>query len=151
MIKQLIDIINCLIRMSQVNHYLQYILSNIDSPFMLFYGIVLLLLIVYSSIISSSYRTFLDSLLGRIIGLGIVYGTIQLCGWVYGILIALAFLLIISGASRNNYFSKEGFDGGGSISSKKTIGNRWFVEKVLGEIPLQIESDKVITQSINSS
>jgi len=109
---------------------------------MLFYGFTLLLLIVYSSSIPSEYRTFLDSLLGRIFSIGIIYGVIQLYGWVYGLLTAFAFLIIISGAPRNNYFSNEGFEGGGTISSKESIGNRWFVEKVLGELPLKIESYK---------
>jgi hypothetical protein len=41
------------------------------------------------------------------------------------------------------------FNGGGSITEKKTIGNRWFVEKVLGEWPVTIETDRVATDAID--
>ena len=39
----------------------------------------------------------------------------------------------------------EGFDGGGSVSQKKIVGDRWFVEKVLGEDPTSIATDRVTT------
>ena len=44
----------------------------------------------------------------------------------------------------------EGFTGGGSISAKNVITHhrRWFVEEVLGECPIAIESDRVTTQAV---
>lgn len=120
-------------------------MGQVDSPTKLLYGVAIVLLIAYSSEIPKSYRAFTDSLLGRVFGIVIVYGVLETMGWVYGLLTALAFLLIITGAPRA---SLEGFDGGGSVSEKKTIGKRWFVETVLGEYPSKIATDQVITNAI---
>jgi len=116
-----------------------------DSPSKLIYATLVILLIVYSSEIPRSYRTFTDSLLGRLFGIVAVYGVIETMGWVYGLLTAMAFLLLLTTAPR---VSLEGFDGGGSVSEKKAIGKRWFVEKVLGENPSKIATDRVTTQAI---
>jgi hypothetical protein len=61
-------------------------------------------------------------------------------------LTALAFLLLLHGAPRKGGI--EGFDGGGSVSEKKTVGKRWFVERVLNERPVAISTDQVKTQAI---
>jgi xanthosine utilization system XapX-like protein len=135
----------------------QEFMSRLDSPAKLLYGVGLVLTIVYSSIIPSEIRVFTDSLLGRIFGVAGIYIVIQLVGWVYGLLTALAFLLVLNGAPRINNFNSiglnsdniEGFDGGGSVSEKKIVGRRWFVEKVLGERPTKIATDKVLTSAID--
>ena len=127
----------------------QVLLMNLDSPAKLLYGFLLILLIVYSPIIPFEYRIFADSLLGRIFGVAIVYGVIESLGWVYGILTALAFLLILNGAPRDGV-SFEGFDGGGTVTEKKIVGKRWFVEKVLGERPKKIATDKVTTTAVET-
>jgi hypothetical protein len=122
-----------------------YMVNQLDSPSKLIYGTLIVLTIVYSSEIPKSYRTFADSLLGRLFGVIIVYGVMETMGWVYGLLTAMAFLLLLTTAPRINL---EGFDGGGSISEKKAVGKRWFVEKVLGEHPSKIATDKVTTHAI---
>ncbi len=127
----------------------QNLMNNLDSPAKLIYGFVLILIIVYSPIIPFEYRIFADSLLGRIFGIAIVYGVIESLGWVYGILTALAFLLILNGAPRLPS-DVEAFDGGGSVSEKKIIGKKWFVEKVLGENPKKIATDKVFTTAVET-
>jgi hypothetical protein len=127
----------------------QVLMMNLDSPAKLIYGFVLILVIVYSPIIPTEYRIFADSLLGKIFGIAIVYGVIESMGWVYGILTALAFLLILNGAPRNNS-GLEGFDGGGTVTEKKIIGKKWFVEKVLGENPKKIATDKVTTTAVET-
>ncbi len=125
---------------------LQVLINNMDSPTKLIYGFLIILIIVYSSVIPSEYHTFVDSLAGRILGVGIVYGVIHSMGWVYGLLTAMAFLLLLNGSPSSWVFSsQEGFDGGGSVSEKKRIGKRWFVEKVLGEHPVKIATDRVNT------
>ena len=121
------------------------VVGQMDSPSKLIYATLVILLIVYSSEIPRSYRTFTDSLLGRLFGIVAVYGVIETMGWVYGLLTAMAFLLLLTTAPR---VSLEGFDGGGSVSEKKAIGKRWFVEKVLGENPSKIATDRVTTQAI---
>lgn len=124
----------------------QQMMSRLDSPSKLLYGTLVVLLIVYSSEIPSEYHSFADSLLGRIFGIVIVYGVLETMGWIYGLLTALAFLLLLTGARRT---IQEGFDGGGSVSEKKIIGKRWFVEKVLGEYPSKIATDQVSTAAIS--
>ena len=125
-------------------------IMNMDSPAKLIYGGLLIILIVYSSIIPVEYRTFADSLLGRVLGVAIVYGVVETLGWVYGLLTAIAFLLIINGASRIDTSMLEAFDGGGTVSEKKTIGKKWFVERVLGENPTKIATDRVTTTAVET-
>ena len=127
----------------------QVLLMNLDSPAKLIYGFLLILLIVFSPEIPFEYRTFADSLLGKIFGVAIVYGVIETMGWVYGILTAMAFLLVLNGAPRDNT-GLEGFDGGGTVTEKKIIGKKWFVEKVLGENPKKIATDKVTTTAVET-
>lgn len=125
-------------------------IMNMDSPAKLIYGVLLILLIVYVQVIPVEYRTFADSLLGRVFGVAIVYGVVKTLGWVYGLLTAMAILLIINGASRIDTGMLEAFDGGGSVSEKKIIGKKWFVEKVLGENPTKIATDRVSTSAIET-
>lgn len=115
--------------------------AQLNSPSKLFYGIALVLFIAYSSIIPVEYRIFADSLLGRVLSIGILYGVIETLGWIYGLLTLMAIVLLINGAPRLT----EGFDGGGTVSEKKTVGKRWFIEKLLGEKPKAIATDHVIT------
>ena len=78
-----------------------------------------------------------------------MYGVIESLGWVYGLLTAMAFLLILNGAPRLDT-PVEAFDGGGSVSEKKIIGKKWFVERVLGENPKKIATDKVFTTAVET-
>ena len=115
--------------------------DHLHSPSKLLYGVALILFIAYSSIVPIEYRIFADSLLGRVMGVGILYGVIQSLGWVYGLLTLMAIVLLINGAPRLS----EGFDGGGTVSEKKTVGKRWFIEKILGGKPKAIATDRVTT------
>lgn len=132
--------------MYQLVGSLQQFVATMDSPGKFLYGIVMVITIVYSSLIPSEYRAFADSMLGRVFGIAIVYGVVEGLGWIYGLLTALAFLLIINGAPSSS--AAEGFDGGGTVSEKKSIGNRWFVERVLGEDTKKIATDRVTTQAV---
>jgi hypothetical protein len=84
------------------------------------------------------------------LGVAIVYGVVETLGWVYGLLTAITFLLIINGASRIDTSRLEAFDGGGTVSEKKTIGKKWFVERVLGENPTKIATDRVTTTAVET-
>ena len=79
-----------------------------------------------------------------------MYGVIESLGWVYGLLTAVAFLLIITGAPRSIISDLEAFDGGGTVTEKKIVGRKWFVEQVLGENPKKIATDKVITTAVET-
>ena len=133
-------------------------IESIDSPYRLVYGVVMILCIVYSSLVPAHYRTFADSLVGRSIGLFFMYIILRYLGWGYAVITSLAFLLIIHNAPRNEGFKdkekekekeKDGFEGGGSVTSKEVSGKRWFVEQLLGEKPVAIETDRVTTYPID--
>lgn len=131
-------------------------ISRLDSPAMLIYGFIIVLTIVYSPVIPTEARVFADSFLGRVFGVAIIYGITETLGWVYGLLTALAFLLILNGAPRygnplmEGFRKEEGFTAGGAVTAKNVIthNRRWFVEEVLGECPSAIESDRVTTQAV---
>ena len=125
---------------------IQLFINNLDSPYKLLLGFIFVLIIVYASAVPVEVRQFMDSMVGRVSGIAIVYGIIHSFGWVYGLLATLAFLIVLQGAPRLEYV--EGFSGGGSINQKKIIGKKWFVEQVLGENPKKIETDKVQTSAI---
>ena len=116
-----------------------HFLPTMDSPIKMIYGCILVLIIAYSSIIPLEYKRFADSPLGRIFGIAIVYGVIQQLGWIYGILTAMAFLLLLHGGIQ----VREGF---GDMAEKKTTSNKWYVERILGK-PDMIVTDQVVTNA----
>jgi hypothetical protein len=59
-----------------------FLTEQLDSPYHLMFGVLLILIIVYAPIISGEIRSFVDSVLGRIFGIGIVYAVVQSMGWV---------------------------------------------------------------------
>lgn len=117
---------------------LQKQIENFDPIQNVIYGIVLILAIVFSDKIPLSYRTFLDSTVGRIVAVLIVVLSCIYVGPLYGVLAVLAVLLILSGRP---VVSEEGFF---DVQIKKdTIGNNWLVESVLSENPNKINTDVV--------
>lgn len=124
-------------------HLVQKIGDQLDSPFRILYGAILTLLIVYSSLLPTSIVSFVDSPLGRMLGLGVVYFTASRISWTYGLLVALTMLVILRSSSQ---VYQEGFNG--TITEKPRIGKRWFVEKVLGEQPERISTEKVVTYPV---
>jgi hypothetical protein len=115
-----------------------HFLPTMDSPVKMIYGCILVLIIVYSSVIPLEYKRFADSPLGRIFGIAIVYGVIQQLGWIYGILTAMAFLLLLHGGIQ----VREGF--GDMV--KKTTSNKWYVERILGK-PDEVIIEQVVTNA----
>jgi hypothetical protein len=133
--------------MYEVVNSVQQMVNSMNSPGKFLYGAVMVVIIVYSSLIPSEYCAFADSMLGRVFGIAIVYGVIESMGWIYGLLTALAFLLIIRGIPSPD-LSSEGFEGGGTVSEKSRVGRSWFVERVLGEHTQKIATDRVNTQAV---
>jgi hypothetical protein len=121
-----------------INDIVKYVTVT-ESPLNIIYGCILVLLIVYSSEIPNEYKRFVDSPIGRVFGIAAVYGAIQYLGWIYGLLTAMSFLLLLHGGVQ----MREGFIG--DQYKTQADKNRWFVEKVLGERPSQIEIDRVYT------
>jgi hypothetical protein len=119
----------------------------LESPPKLVYGVLLALLIVYSSVVPDGVRLFADTLLGRLFGILWIYLTVEGLGWLFGLFTALAFLMVIYLSPRDPHSPfTEGFHGGGGgVVEKERIGKRWFVERVLGEHPVAISTEKVTT------
>jgi len=117
----------------------------LDSRPKIIYGVIVLLLIVYSSIVPPRIRSFADTWVGRILGMVWIYLSIELFGWIHGLLTAIAFLLILYLSPYSS--GLEGFYGG-PVVEKERIGKRWFVEKILGEEPSVINTEKVVTQAV---
>lgn len=117
----------------------------LESPLKLVYGVSLILLIVYSSLVPDTVKIFADTLLGRILGILWVYLSVESLGWIFGLFTGLAFLTIIYLSPHSPFSSTEGFQGASGVVEKERIGRRWFVEKVLGENPISISTEKVTT------
>jgi hypothetical protein len=113
--------------------------DHMAHPAALLFGTLLVLAIVYAPLFPASVRMFADTLLGRVFGIAAVFGITQQFGWIYGALALLAFLLVLSAAPR-----LEGFTDGG-VALKEAHGPRWFVERMLGERPDVIQTDRVET------
>jgi hypothetical protein len=69
--------------------------------------------------------------------------------WPTGLLAAVVGLIVIARLQISITGSEpEGFTGGDSVQTTKLVSNshRWFVEKVLGETPVAISSDRIQTK-----
>ena len=108
------------------------------------YGVVLALVIVYVNLIPKDIRTFADSLVGRVLAIAGLILTVRYVGWVYGLLFAVAFLLVIHNSPRAG---EEGFNNM-MWKDVERPRSRWFVERVFGERPIRIERDTVITEAV---
>jgi hypothetical protein len=95
---------------------------------------------------------FLDNTFGSILFFIIPFIFAILIDWPTGLLAAVVSLIFFARLQKQD--SSEGFSGTPeSDQSTKIISNshRWFVEKVLGERPIAISSDRVSSDRISSS
>jgi hypothetical protein len=135
----------------------------LDSPPKLAYGLVVVLLIVFVDQVPAYMRDVTDSFFGRLVGVGLVLGATLQLGWSYGLLTAVAVLLLMRGARRLSAVAdretdtsplmallgiggpKEGFQ---AQQVAEAVGNRWYVERVLGEQPLGIITTTADTMAV---
>ena len=116
----------------------------LDSPLRLSYAVFLALLLVYSAALPAEIRHFADTLLGRVFAVLWIYLTVEGLGWLFGLFTGMTFLMVIYLSPHTG--SVEGFSGsGGGMVEKERVGRRWFVERVLGENPVAIATEKVMT------
>jgi hypothetical protein len=112
------------------------------------YGFVLIVVISFADKVSPSLSDFADTALGRVLGLGLIVTIVHFMGWAYGLLTAVAYLLIVHSSRRlSSLQSAEGF---AEQEFHEAQGSRWFVERVLGEKPKEIITDTVTTQAVQS-
>ncbi len=113
-----------------------------DSPIKVIYGLLICILIIFPSNIPIQYRGYADTFVGRLIGIAAVFLTMRYLGWMYALLVCVAYLVVLHGAPR---LTEEGFEG---QIIKQATGHRWYVERVLGENPEAIETEKVTTNAV---
>lgn len=120
------------------------VLQNIPPIQNTIYGILLIMLIAYVHLVPIDVRILADSLSGRFFGIVGLFLTVRYVGWVYGLLYAIAFLLLVHSAPRT---AEEGFNNM-MWKNVERPKSRWFVERVFGERPVRIERDTVITEAV---
>ena len=125
---------------------LETLLSHMDTVPHLLYGALLIVLITFMGSVPPAVSRFADSSIGRLIAVGLVLGANYVLGFTYGLLTAVALLLIIHSSPRlRDVAGSEGFD---DMLSYDTVGTRWFVERVLGEQPKKIVNDEAVTTAV---
>jgi hypothetical protein len=117
-----------------------------DSPLKLIFGLAIIIIAIFPGTLDTKHRKFIASVPGRIISVTLIYYIITKFGWVYGIISAIALLLIINGVNNNS--SNEGFT---ELIKKKANTHRWYIERVLGEKPKAIETEKVETMAVQGN
>ena len=124
---------------------LDIIVQHLDTVPHMVYGALMVVLIAFHGQVGSTVASYVDGALGRVLGIGLVLGITQTLGWTYGLLTALAFLLIVRGSPRLGATGTDSFE---DLKQHKAKGTLWFVEKVLGENPQGITSDSAITKAV---
>jgi hypothetical protein len=124
---------------------LDIIVQHLDTVPHMVYGALIIVLITFHGHIGSTISSYADGALGRVLGIGLVLGITQTLGWTYGLLTALAFLLIVHGSPRLAATSTDSF---ADLKRHEAKGTLWFVERVLGENPQGITSDSAVTKAV---
>ena len=123
---------------------LESLLKNMDTVPHLLYGALVVVLITFIGRVPPAVSRFADSSIGRLIAVGLVLGVTYALGFPYGLLTAVALLLVIHASPRLSA-TAEGFD---DMQTYDTVGTRWFVERVLGEQPKKIVNDGAVTTAV---
>lgn len=112
----------------------------------LFLGL-LVLGITFFNTIPKVYANQADTFIGRLLLLVLLYITVEMGGWLHGILLAIFFALVLSVSTRNKV---EGFKSDQEIRMvpEKKL---WFVEETLKERPVAIEDEKVKTIAVQDN
>jgi hypothetical protein len=126
-----------------------------EYPLEIFGGLLLVILIVYAEQVPMGVRVFMDSPAGRLAAIVSILAAVQCCGWIYGVLITLAYLVILHpltlSLSETIYPKSEGFTDTQITKPAIQRNKRWYVEKVLGEHPLVIDTVEVFTPKVSDN
>jgi hypothetical protein len=124
-------------------------------PLEFYFGVILVLGIVYVGEIPPPVQYFANTILGRATLFALTIVVADMYSWIYALLMALFTVLLIAVAPRT---LREAFQGGptaavpstGTDTEVKLVTqkHKWFVERVLGEHPVGIEEERVRTSSI---
>ena len=132
------------------------IVRKYTKPLEFYFGVLLVLGIVYVGQIPPAVQYFANTILGRV-GLFILTIIVaDMYSWIYALLMALFTVLLIAVAPRT---LREAFQGSTSPAAGQSLPSdtdvklvtqkqKWWVERLLGEDPIGIEQEKVRTSSI---
>ena len=118
--------------------------DHLDTIPHMIYGFIVIILIVFVDKVPAHTGRYIDTAIGRILGLAAIGLCLHFVGWTYALLTAVAFLLLVHISNRQQQV-KDGFQ---DLETRQIQGNRWFVETVLGECPEVIESENVTTNAV---
>jgi len=118
--------------------------DHLDTIPHMIYGFIVIILIVFVDKVPAHTGRYIDTAIGRILGLAAIGLCLHFVGWTYALLTAVAFLLLVHISNRQQQV-KDGFQ---DLETRQILGNRWFVETVLGECPQVIESENVTTNAV---
>jgi hypothetical protein len=124
---------------------LDIVFQHLDTVPNMIYGTLMIVLITFNGQIGSTIAGYADSALGRVLGIGLILAVTEMMGWTYGLLTALAFLLIVNGNPRLAATSIDSFE---DLKRQDAKGTKWFVERVLGESPEGITTDTAATKAV---
>lgn len=107
----------------------------------------------FAKITSRKSLEFLDNIIGTTLFFTVPFMFAIYLDWATGLLAAVISLIIFTRLQQEDPF--EGFSDTSNNSvqqSTKIISNphRWFVEKILGESPVAISSDQIVSSSENN-
>ena len=100
---------------------------------------------VYAEKISPAWLWQLNSTVGRLLLLFILYIVHSNLGWIPALLVTIA--IALTWANRPLY-TPEGFE---DVKVTDIRNHKWFVESVLKENPTRIIQDRVVTQAVQDS
>jgi hypothetical protein len=118
-----------------------------SSLFMIVLGSLLTVWTCFTDKVPEKIRNVMTSTLGRLLAVVLLYTIYSFLGF----LPALLFTMAISLTWLNRPLTKpvEGFLS--SIKKTQVQGDKWFVEDTLGENPVAIMEDRVVTQAVQDN
>ena len=120
--------------------------TTIKSPMTVISVILLLIAGSFAEIAPRKSLEFLDSTLGSMLLFVSPFVVSGILDWPTGLLTAVISLIIVARLQRyevSEGFGNNGDDDGSMITELIPNPKRWFVEKILGETPIAISSDRV--------
>jgi len=123
-------------------------------PLEFYFGVLIVLGIVYVGQIPDTISYQANTLLGRLFLFFITIFVADLYSWIYALLMALFTVLLIAVSPRTFSGWKEGFQADSATSTEvKLVGqkNKWWVERLMEENPVGIEEEKVKTNAIQDN
>lgn len=126
--------------------------SVLFQPFSIFTIVALLLIGTFSEVAPREDLLFLDNVVGKAVLFSLPFAVGLMIDWATGLLAAVVALIVLIRIQKPS--SEEGFinesELANGISTKLvSSSNRWFVERVLGEQPIAISDDRVITRAVS--